>query len=76
MATIKGIYCHLVVERVTKIIEDTRIMKLNRSPILDFEDDIAVFEDTQEEVFETAKKLIQVEKKVGLIVSEKKLYTR
>lgn len=53
------------------IIGDTRIMDLNRSPVLAFADDIAILGNTQE-VIQTIKKLIQAREMMGLIVSKEK----
>jgi len=61
-----------VLEHVTEIMEENRIMELNRSPILVFADDIAILGDTQEKVIETTKKLIQAGEKMELIISEEK----
>lgn len=47
-----------MVQHVMDIMGDTRIIDLNRSPILAFADDITILGYTQEEVIKTIKKLI------------------
>lgn len=50
---------NLVLKHVTKIMDETRIMGLNRSLILAFTDDTAILGGFQEEFIETTMKLIQ-----------------
>jgi len=57
---------------VTEIMKRTIFMELSRNPILAFISDIAIHGDTQKEVIENTKKLVQSGKKMGLMVFEEK----
>lgn len=61
---------NLAFELKIKIMDETRLMELNRSPILAFVDDIAILGGFQEEVIETTEKLIRTVEKMALIISE------